>query len=448
MRIIRSEKLKIHCAGRDDRDALDATLQLYRHYVRDLMVLINARWDRLAACQGTGQIQRSVEALIHPTAKRPAVSTRYFHRRYYKFPSYLRRVAIMDAFGQVRSFQTRFNRWLDGDRRSDTCKPPRLACATNTFPSLYHGQCLKFAGDDRSVQIKVYSGGDWVWRRYTLSGDQRFIARGRRRSSLLVQDRGRFLLSVPVEIEVPLRAKEDQTGRVLSVDVGINTAATTAVVDASGTVLDRKFFHRSDKDQEHRLMAAIRAAAKVATRHGNPLYAGFCATRYRKLKNLMRNAAHQISRRIIDTATSWDCDAVIVEHLKGWRPKGGKKRSALKARFHRWFHRLLVRLIQSKAQEAGLRFRTVYARGTSHYAYDGSGKVQRDKSNYALATFSNGKRYNADLNAAYNIAARGILLLYHGGSGDRASGVVGQKSRGTQRSPVTLSSLWAMAHAG
>jgi putative transposase len=44
-------------------------------------------------------------------------------------------------------------------------------------------------------------------------------------------------------------------------------------------------------------------------------------------------------------------------------------------------------------------------------AYDGSDQVKRDKKNYALATFSSGKKYNCDRNGSYNIAARGWLKL-------------------------------------
>ena len=54
---------------------------------------------------------------------------------------------------------------------------------------------------------------------------------------------------------------------------------------------------------------------------------------------------------------------------------------------------------------------TVIAAYTSSLAYDGSGIVKRDRNNYALAKFSNGRRYNADLNGSQNIAARGILKL-------------------------------------
>ena len=61
---------------------------------------------------------------------------------------------------------------------------------------------------------------------------------------------------------------------------------------------------------------------------------------------------------------------------------------------------------QSGQQELQSRFSTVWAAGTSKYAFDGSGQVKRDKDNFSQCTFSNGKRYNTDLSASYNIGAR------------------------------------------
>jgi hypothetical protein len=53
-----------------------------------------------------------------------------------------------------------------------------------------------------------------------------------------------------------------------------------------------------------------------------------------------------------------------------------------------------------KAQDLGMRVLEIYARGTSRYACDGSGKVARGKDNAQLATFASAKQYNADLNGA------------------------------------------------
>ena len=56
-----------------------------------------------------------------------------------------------------------------------------------------------------------------------------------------------------------------------------------------------------------------------------------------------------------------------------------------------------------------MRVSRVNAINTSNLAYDGSGKVKRDKDNYSLCTFSSGKKYNCDLSASYNIGARYFL---------------------------------------
>lgn len=444
MKIIRSDKLGVKVHRPEQREALDATLAVYRNLVRDLMTVMMTHWPALGRFEGNA-IVKEVERLIHPTSKRPQVRYPYFARRYYKFPSYLRRVAIMDAAGQVRSFHTRFDTWRCGDRKHQNAQPPRLVCATNTFPALYQGQCIRFDERYTEAAIKVFHRGDWVWMHFRLTGAHRYLGTGKQRAPQLVAKRGRYTLSVPVERPITLPRNAD-VDRVLSVDVGINTAATWAVVDAPGTVHARGFLGRCDKDREARLIARIQKAARQHTRHGCRLPPGFCARDHRRLRGLFDNAAHQISRRIVNEALAHGAEAIIVEYLKGWRPRAGRRRSPLRQRFHRWFHRLLVDRIEAKATEAGLRTRTVYPRGTSSQAFDGSGKVLRDKGNARLCTFPSGKRYNADLNAAYNIAARGIVSI-HRPTRESQAGAQRPKPAATPRSPVTLSSLWPTATA-
>jgi len=45
----------------------------------------------------------------------------------------------------------------------------------------------------------------------------------------------------------------------------------------------------------------------------------------------------------------------VFEGLRARRPRGGKRRSTLKQRFHGWLHRALVKRVESIAQERGLR---------------------------------------------------------------------------------------------
>lgn len=276
---------------------------------------------------------------------------------------------------------------------------------------------------------------------FRLSGSLRYRGRGNSLSPLLTMKGNRWSLSLPEEFEPDKGSSKQSPDRVLAVDVGINTAATWAVVDAQGTVHDRGFLRRSDKDREYRLMQRIRKAARKQTRHGSKLPKGFCAQDHRRLKQLADNQAHQISRRLVDQALTSDCQAIVVEQLKGWRPSAGRRRSPMKAKFHRWFHRMLIDRVESKVKELGLRFVAVYARGTSSQAFDGSGPVRRDSQNYSLCTFASGKRYHADLNAAYNIAARG-LVYFQGSRRKSATRATQQKTGRTPGNPVTLSTLW------
>ena len=60
---------------------------------------------------------------------------------------------------------------------------------------------------------------------------------------------------------------------------------------------------------------------------------------------------------------------------------------------------------------SGIRVTYIFAPGTSKYAFDGSGLVERDKNNYSMCTFATGKRYNCDLSASYNIGARFFIRV-------------------------------------
>ena len=85
---------------------------------------------------------------------------------------------------------------------------------------------------------------------------------------------------------------------------------------------------------------------------------------------------------------------------------GGKKRGSKKQKLHHWKCRDVQAIVTDKAHRLGIRMSRICAWGTFALAYDGSGKVVRDKMNYSICTFANGKRYHCDLLATYNIGAR------------------------------------------
>ena len=145
-------------------------------------------------------------------------------------------------------------------------------------------------------------------------------------------------------------------------------------------------------------------------------------------------------RGIIEFAKIHNVKVIVFENLAGWKAKAGKRGSLQKQRFHLWCHRQIVRITQQRWSELGGKVVFVNPKYTSAYAFDGSGKVRRDKNNYSLCRFTTGKVYNADLSASYNIAAR---YWYSVIIGDKYFSRVyeGKSSHGTLRTPVTLGTL-------
>lgn len=429
--IIRTDKWHLQPSP-EVRLHLTETVSKYRAYCKALSYVIMGHWTELMAAKS---FCAAVEKLIHRTSKNPNPKHLYFERRFYKFPSYLRRAAIEFVKGQVSSYLTRYREWQSGIRKRRDAKPPLFNVDAGCYPALYKGQLVKFDESLRVAQIKVWNGSDWVWADVPIASKRKRHLTREMKSPYLVVSGKHCHLAVPFRVTPPKLSSDV----VCAVDVGINTLATASIVCPDGTVLARKFIHpASDIDRRDRQATIVRQKARKTKN----LHRGFAKTRYRKARAINANIAQQVSRQIIRFAQQRGAATIVFEDLKGWRPKGGKKRSNLKQKFHGWLHRRLVTLTEQKFQEEGGKVEYVYARGTSSWAFDGSGKVKRSQTQYELATFPNGKQYSCDLSASYNIGAR--YLSYKFKLTRRKDGQVakGKSSCATPRMPVTLSLLW------
>lgn len=244
-------------------------------------------------------------------------------------------------------------------------------------------------------------------------------------------------LSVPFECH-PEKRQPDKN--VVAVDLGINTTATVSVVTFDGTVIHRDFIHCGrDIDRRDKRLKSVSMRASSTMGKGGKLHKGFCSNTYRKCRNINQQIAHIVSKRIVSIAIQFNAEAIVFEFLLGWKAKGGRKRSTLRQRFHGWLKSMIRDYAEMKWQEVGGKVIDVVAAYTSTLAYDGSGVVQRDSKNYALAKFTSGKRYNCDLNGSQNIAARGILQLTRPKESEEHS----SKSSGcSPRSWACLCDLW------
>lgn len=433
-RNIRTDKWRI-MATQQQKELLSNTVSEFRRLVRCLVGVVNTHWSTIGLLDAKSQIP-AIEKLIHQTAKNSSPKYQYFNRRFYKFPSYYRRGAIQFAVGQVSSFNTRYREWQSGIRKRRDALPPRLNADCGTYPPLYKGQCIKFADHLESAAIKIFTGVDWIWITVGIADHrQRHQSPdNKRKSPYLIVNRKGYHLSVPFQIKVP-QIKDKQS--VLSVDLGINTTATVSIVNFDGTVNHREFIHPG-RDIDRR-DSRLKRISKKASLTGK-LQKGFARGLYRKASNINREIGQKVSARLIKIARYYGVKYVVFEHLKGWRPKGGRKRSTLRQRFHNWLHRRIVNLTEMKWSELGGRVVFINPRGTSSHAYDGSGKLKRSSQNYKLAVFTSGKKYDCDLSASYNIGARFILKLCGGNSPEVGQG---KNSCPSPRSRGTLSMLWS-----
>ncbi|MGK7875699.1 MAG: IS200/IS605 family accessory protein TnpB-related protein [Xenococcaceae cyanobacterium] len=428
------------------------TINEYRKYLQALVLIVNAQWVNLAGLRATERVN-AVEKMIHATAANGRPKHRYYQQvidkypSFRKFPSYLRRAALADAIGMVSSFQTRYRDWQSGIRKKRFAQPPRLTAMCQTYPVLYKGQQVKYDKHYQTVALKVWSGTDWVWLKdieVKSHGLERHLVDGNQlQSPALVVNRRKCQLSMPVKIKQVDRQKSDY---VCSVDLGINNAATAAIVGRDGTVKARKFIHPArdiDRRNQRRMMIA-KKAKQTSNLTGEKLPRNFCGGLQRKSSNINLSIARQVAREIVDFAEEHRVKVIVLENLSGWKAKAGKKGSLMKQKFHLWCHGKILELVTNKWTELGGVIQTINPKYTSAYAFDGSGKVKRSKTNYSLAKFSTGKQYHADLNAAYNIGAR---YWYSVIIGDKhfSRVYVSQSSNGTLRTPVVLGTLRSLA---
>ena len=507
-KIIRTETHALSTTPEFREDVL-RTVLFYRRIVKLLATVAMTHWPELGPLRSQER-QMALEAKFHATKARPIVRYPKLGETLGKMPSYLRRAALNAALGAVSSFLSNYSNFVEGNaagkklgtKRELGARSPRLGFS-NVFPPLYGGNMIlvgvknplprravnwpdfvgplpekkkpknlkKAAQGDAAaavvpkidplatpygtVRIKVLEA-DGQWR---FSSTIKIHGKAKRLSPdgaldlapTLMLRGAKVWLACPSEVKRVLFIPPKSIDRVLAVDVGINVGATLVVVDSTGTVIARKSLtcgRHNDQRDALGLLIASKQRDSGGTRKGEP----FCSGLHRRIAGISLDAARYLASEIAAFAVKHNAKAFVIEDLKGWRPKGPNRNQ--RKRFHRFQHRMLVKHLGFKAQELGMRMLEVYARGTSRYAYDGSGIVIRSTKNTQLATFTSGKQYNADLNGASNIAARGLAMLFgiksaaellEEAEAKKTKAETGQSSGPAVRVPLVLADIWAHA---
>jgi IS605 OrfB family transposase len=369
------------------------TIRIYRDAVAFLVRVCDGRY---AEWSGLGGHEKAhfVERLVHRTKNN---TPEYgFDAEFPKYPSYYRRAAIAEAIGIVSSHRSNLANWEAGGRKG---RRPALSARHASAPALYHSGSFVRTGA-YEAKVKVYRRGDWVWHDVRLKkGDMDYIMRrsgGAAISAPTMERRHkryglRFMLKQEVRLPCEARA-------IVAVDLGVNNAATMCAMLPDGTVAGRRVVSLpAEKDRLGKAIGHI----KKAQQNGNP--------RTPRLWAYANGANADISRKtaaaIIAFAIESGADAIVFEALD----MRGRIRGRTKQRLHLWRKREVQRIVGLHAHLNGMRVSRVCAWNTSRLAFDGSGPVRRGReigAGHGTCEFASGKRYSADLNAAYNIGAR------------------------------------------
>ena len=390
----------------------DQTMQIYRDAVSYLIDIVLRHYDDLLSIEGSAHgtaqqlRQRHVEGLIHTTRDHTAAYST-FDRKFYKFPSYLRRDAINTAIGKVFSYKSMVQNWESSGRKG---KRPFLNRTQDVMPCLYRGNTFWQNGTE--VRIKMYDGHDWIWHAAQVRLTdylyiQKHMANWKECAPILTKRNHKYELRFAftrADSSFPKYVKDTEADTVIGIDLGINTDAVCSVVQEDGTVTGSEFINSPvEKDRLYGLLNTIRKSQQHGTRR-NPVL-------WRYVNHYQDAIARHTVSAIVSYAVKSGAQIIVFEHLQ----ISGKKRGSKKQRLALWRKREIQRRTEAMAARYGIRVSYICAVNTSRLAFDGSGAVVRGKDagfkNQKLCRFRNGKVYNADLSASRNIAARYFLRM-------------------------------------
>lgn len=378
------------------------TIKIYNDAISFCIKAFEEHWEVLETLD-TGNKERFAyaDALIHST-KSNVAEYLDFDIQFHKMPSYLRFAVVNTALGYLSSYHSNLTNW---EYSNTNDKAPTLQTHLNKLPIFYRNKMFKDDCEGDTVRLKLFVNNDWNWvkvdlRHTDVVSIRKYMQNAKMSVPTLEKRNKKWLLRFAFEEQVQLNKTPLEEQKILAVDLGINTDATCSVMNIDGAILAREFINfASDKDQlYHTLNKIKKVQQKYGSNNTQKLW------RYAKFHN--DELTKKIANAITDTAIKYNCDVIVFEHLDIKDKKQGSKKQKLQM----WKKNTIQKIVEHKAHKNCIRVSHVCAWNTSKLAFDGSGAVLRGKKanlgTYKLCKFSNGKIYDCDLSASYNIGAR------------------------------------------
>lgn len=397
MKICSSYKIKINSSNTRS-NIFKPTIDIYRKAVKFYIKIINDEWDTLAEYTNSlNAIIRPVELLSHQTKNNPKPKYN-FDTSFYKFPCYLRRAAIMEAAGIVSSYHSNYNNWVNKGKQGNE---PRLQINHGCTPPMYYNNMFEGTCTSENGKVKIFYHNDWVYypvsfRKQDIEYIQKYWSDKKVSAPVLESRHGVYYLRFVFTEYSKLNNTPVNNQRVLAVDLGINNNAVCSVVDANGTVYSRDFINQ-EYEKDH-LYHQLNKLKKFQRQHGSKN----SQSQWLRINNINSDISRKTAKQIISLAVKNNADCIVFEYLD----IKGKIHGSKAQQIALWRKKEIQNIVEHQAHRQGIRISRINPSGTSKYAFDGSGEIERNNTNYSLCKFATGKQYNCDLNASYNIGAR------------------------------------------
>ncbi|MCR5456739.1 MAG: transposase, partial [Clostridiales bacterium] len=238
MKIVSTYSVKI----KDYNHIFDETVSIYRKVVDYFINVCICEWENVSKIDSNHYKQQYIESLCHMTKDNYNVKYHSFDKKFYKFPSYLRRGAIVEAIGKVSSYKSNLSRWESAEPKTRG-KKPSYPKAGYVYPCMYRTVMYEKTGP-YEAKIKVFVRNTWDWITVQLrKSDVDYITRRGARGEICaptLQKRGHeWFLDYPLEEYAKLSDTNIFKQTIVAVDLGINSAAAISVMHSDGTVIGR-----------------------------------------------------------------------------------------------------------------------------------------------------------------------------------------------------------------
>lgn len=392
------------------RNIVANTMTLYNEALNYVVDVVKKHFLEIKNLESLNQ-RMYIEHLIHNTKNNVAIYD--FDNKFYKLPCYLLRDILARAIGHVSSYYSnlenynkeKYERISNGMKFKK--KEPTLGVC-NSLPTFYKNN-MYIKEKDNIYYFKMFVDNTWKYIKLKLKKrDLKYINKINGKiynPEILINGKKIFIKFIFKTNSLRLSDKKLDERIVCGVDLGINNDATLSIMDSKGTIIGRHFVKTMNKDHLNHLLNRKR---RIQRNSGNYKYLNNLHI-VNKINSVNDDMVNQTVSQIIRICLSYGVDVIVFENL---HHKFKKAKRSFRARFHHWRKISIYNKAYAMAHRNGMRISTVNPCGTSKYAYDGSGEVERYEDNYSICKFKNGKEYNCDLSASYNIAARYLVREY------------------------------------